>query len=255
MTVPLAITPDARWNASAAELAAAAGAAGFAAVGIAADRADPVVAQAYRNAGVRCHEVLALVLSDDEAATISSAERLAAAAPVMTAEWVLTIFRAAITPATLRLVQRCATLFAEAGAGMAAEFSPLGPVSTIPQGMEVVRAGNRGDGRAGLMIDSWHFSFGGSTWDDLAQVPLDQVAYVQFTDALAPASEDLMGETMKRRALPGEGILELRRFATGLLERGWEGLVSVEVLSDDLRARPVSDIVRRIADTTFPYWR
>jgi sugar phosphate isomerase/epimerase len=254
VSVPLAITPDARWKASASELAAAAGAAGFAAVGIGADRADAATAQAYGDAGVRCHEVLALVLGDDEAATLASAARLAAAASQMAAEWVLTIFRAELTSATTKLAQRCAALFAEAGSGLAAEFSPLGPVSTIPQGMEVVRGANAGPGRAGLMIDSWHFFFGASTWDDLARVPLDDIAYVQFTDALAPESEMLMHETMNRRALPGEGVLELRRFASTLMERGWHGVVSVEVLSAELNTLPVSEIVRRIAATTAPYW-
>jgi sugar phosphate isomerase/epimerase len=254
VAISLAITPDARWEAPVAELASAAGAAGFAAVGIGADRVDALAVQAYHDAGVRCHEVLALVLNEDEAGTVASAERLAAAAATMGAAWVLTVFRAGLTGATSKLVQRCAQLFAEAGAGMAAEFSPLGPVSTIPQAMELVRAGNRGGGKTGLMIDSWHFSFGGSTWDDLDCVPLDQIAYVQFTDALAPESEDLMGETMNRRALPGTGVLELRRFSSTLLDRGWQGLVSVEVLSDQLRALPVSDIVRRIAATTAPYW-
>jgi sugar phosphate isomerase/epimerase len=254
VAVSLAITPDARWDAPAAELVAAAGAAGFAAVGIGADRVNAATVQAYRDAGVHCHEVLALVLNDDEAGTIASAERLAAAAATMGAPWVLTVFRAGLTAATSSLVQQCARLFAGAGAGMAAEFSPLGPISTIPQAMEIVRAGNLGGARTGLMIDSWHFSFGGSTWDDLSRVPLEQIAYLQFTDALAPESEDLMVETMNRRALPGEGVLELRRFSSTLLHRGWQGLVSVEVLSDQLRTLPVSDIVRRIAATTVPYW-
>jgi sugar phosphate isomerase/epimerase len=255
VTVPLAITPDARWEASPAQLAAAAGAAGFVAVGIRADRADEAALQAYNQAGVRCHEMLALVLEEDEKATMMAAERLAAAASTMAAEWVLTIFRTELTPRATRLAQRCATLFAEVGAGLAAEFSPLGPVATISQAMEIVRSGNRGGGRAGLMIDSWHFSFGASTWDDLAQVPLDEIAYVQFTDALAPESDRMMRETMNRRALPGEGVLELRRFAATLLDRGWQGLVSVEVLSSQLLTWPVSEIVRRIADTTAPYWR
>lgn len=255
MTVPLAITPDARWEASAAELAAAAGAARFAAVGIGADRVDASAVEAYRDAGVRCHEVLALVLGDDQVATIAAAERLAASAATIGADWVLTIFRAQLTTATAKLVQRCAAMFAEVGSGMAAEFSPFGPVSSIPKAMEVVRAANVRGGRAGLMIDSWHFWFGDSTWDDLARVPLDDIAYVQFADALAPASDDLWAETMSRRALAGEGVLPLRRFASTLLDRGWQGLVSVEVLSDELRTLPVSEIVRRIADTTAPYWR
>ena len=46
------------------------------------------------------------------------------------------------------------------------------------------------------MIDSWHFCFSDNTWDDLATVPLDDIAYLQFTDALEPESrERLVRET------------------------------------------------------------
>jgi sugar phosphate isomerase/epimerase len=122
--------------------------------------------------------------------------------------------------------------------------------------MEAVAAVNRGGGgRAGLVIDTWHYFFGDSTWEDLAEVPLRDIAYVQFADALAPESESLARETMHRRALPGEGVLELDRFATMLIERGWEGTASVEVLSADLRVLPAHELVRRIRDTTAPFWR
>jgi len=143
-------------------------------------------------------------------------------------------------------------MFAEAGAGMAVEFSPLGPVNSIGHGLDVVAAA--GAGQAGLMIDSWHFSFSESTWEDLAQVPLDRVAYLQFTDAARPVSEDLMEETMQRRQLPGDGFLDLGRFATTFLERGWEGMVSVEVLNRELRALPVPEFARRAYEATKPYW-
>jgi sugar phosphate isomerase/epimerase len=55
--------------------------------------------------------------------------------------------------------------------------------------------------------------------------------------------------------LPGEGVLELDRFAGTLLDRGWDGLVSVEVLSAELRALPVDVLVRRLHDTTARFWR
>jgi sugar phosphate isomerase/epimerase len=255
VTVRLAITPDSRWPVAPAVLAETAAAAGFDAVGISGDRVDAAAIAAYRTTGLHCHEVLALVLGEDRDATVTAAERLASSAAAIKADWVLTVFRAEPTRATLDLVQRCAAIFAAAGSAMAAEFSPLGPISSIPKAMKVVEAGNARGGRAGLMIDSWHFSFGDSTWDDLARVPLDDIAYVQFADALAPVSENLMDETMGRRALPGQGVLELHRFASTLLERGWRGLVSVEVLSDELQNLSADDLVKRIAETTAPYWR
>jgi sugar phosphate isomerase/epimerase len=227
MSVQLALTPDGRWDFSTAALVSAASSAGFVAVGVNSARVDRAAAQAFEASSVRCHEVLALVVSDDEAATMSTAEQLAEAARVMNAAWVLTVFTTAPTD---DVVRRYADVFAQVGAGMAVEFSPLGPVSTIAKGMEVVRAANHGRGRAGLLIDSWHFCFGDNTFDDLAALALDDIAYVQFTDALEPLSDNLVRETLHRRALPGEGTLELDRFAATLL-------------------------ARRLHETTAPYWR
>jgi hypothetical protein len=67
---------------------------------------------------------------------------------------------------------------------MAVEFSPLGPIATIRDA--VMRAASHAGGRVGLMIDSWHFSFGESTWEDLATVPLDDIAYCSSPTHLNP---------------------------------------------------------------------
>jgi sugar phosphate isomerase/epimerase len=246
----LALTPDGRWDFTTPSLVSAAGTAGFTAVGINADRVDANAVQAYAAAGVRCHELLALVVTDDEAATMTSAEQLADLARSMDAQWVLTIFT---VPPSSAVIRQCARVFSDCGAGMAVEFSPLGPVASVRDGHAVMRTASRG-GRAGLMIDSWHFCFGDSTWADLASVPIDDIAYVQFTDALAPESQRLVLETLHRRALPGEGTLELTRFATTLLDRGYDGTVSVEVLSATLRELPVDVLTRRLYDTTAAYW-
>jgi sugar phosphate isomerase/epimerase len=249
--VRLALTPDGKWDFATADLVSAASAAGFAAVGINADRVDPAAVDAYVAAGVRCHELLAFVVGDDEAATMASAEELADRAQRIGAEWVLTVFTE--KPPTQRIA-RCAKLFDGVGAGMAVECSPLGAIPSIRDGMEYVRAASR-TARAGLLVDSWHFCFSDDTWDDLAAVPLEDMAYVQFTDALEPEYRDRMvRESLHRRALPGEGILELDRFAATFLDRGWDGTVSVEVLSAQLRELSVDELVGRLYTTTAAYW-
>jgi sugar phosphate isomerase/epimerase len=249
--VQLALTPDGRWDFATADLVSAASEAGFTAVGIDADRVDATAADAYAAAGLRCHELLALIIGDDESATMASAEQLADRAHTVGAEWVLTVFTAKV-PA--QLIQRCAKLFDGVGAGIAVEYTPLGAIPSISDGMAVVRAASR-SGRAGLMIDSWHFCFSDNTWDDLAAVPLEDIAYLQFTDALAPEFRDrLIREALHRRAAPGEGVLELARFAATLRDRGYDGIVSVEVLSAALRTLPVDVLTRRLHDTTAPYW-
>jgi sugar phosphate isomerase/epimerase len=104
------------------------------------------------------------------------------------------------------------------------------------------------------MIDSWHFCVGDGTRDDLAMVPLDDIAYVQFADALAPEFRDrLVRESLHRRAAPGEGVLELDRFAATLRDGGYDGTVSVEVLSAALRELPVDVLVERLHRAAAPY--
>ena len=247
----LALTPDGRWDYPTTDLVSAASAAGFNAVGINADRVDAAAVDSYAATGVRCHELLALVVGDDESTTMASAEQLADHAQTVGADWVLTVFTDKVPP---KRIQRCAKLFDDAGAGIAVEYTPLGAIPTISDGMEYVRAASQ-TARAGLMIDSWHFCFSDDTWDDLAAVPLEDIAYLQFTDALEPEHrERMIRESLHRRALPGEGVLELRRFAATLLDRGWDGTVSVEVLSAKLRELPVDVLVERLYTTTAPYW-
>jgi sugar phosphate isomerase/epimerase len=247
----LALTPDGKWDVATADLVSAANAAGFTAVGINADRVDAGAVGAYASAGVRCHELLAFIVGDDEGATMTSAEQLADRARTIGAQWVLTVFTSKAPP---KRIERCAKLFDEAGAGMAVEYTPLGAIPTISDGMEYVRAASLA-ARAGLVIDSWHFCFSSNTWEELAVVPLDDIAYLQFTDALEPQHQDRMiRESLHRRTLPGEGVLELDRFAATLLDRGFDGTVSVEVLSAQLRELPVDELVGRLYTTTAAYW-
>jgi sugar phosphate isomerase/epimerase len=253
MTVELGLTPDTRWDISVADLVTAAGGAGFSAVGMAGRRADAACAAALAAGGLRCHELLALVVTADEEATMSRAGRLAEAAAVVNARWVLTTFAAPLSAETRPLIERCAAVFAEAGSGMAVEFSPLGAVPSIAAGLAVVEAA--GAGRAGLMIDTWHFFRGDSTWEQLERVPLDHIAYLQFCDAPPPVSENGIHETMHRRVMPGDGTFELDRFASTLLDRGWAGLVSVEVLSAQLCRLPVPEFARRAYQSAARYWQ
>jgi len=253
MTIELGLTPDTRRDIDVDDLVAAAGSAGFSAVGMTGRSADAACAAALATAGLRCHELLALVLSADEDSTLSQARRLAEVAAVVKAQWVLTTFPAPLNRETRPLIERCAAMFAEAGAGMAVEFSPLGAVTSISAALAVVEAA--GVERAGVMIDSWHFFRGDSTWEQLERVPLDWIAYVQFNDAPPAVSENGMYETMHRRVMPGDGTFELGRFTSTLLGRGWAGLVSVEVLSAELRELPVPEFARLAYESTAPYWR
>jgi sugar phosphate isomerase/epimerase len=253
MTIEFALTPDGRWGLRVSALASLARETGFSAVGLSFAQADADAAVSLAANGVRCHELLALTLGRDEEANLRHAQKLAEAAHAVRAEWVLTTFGAPLTRTSARAIARCAAMFAEAGAKMAAEFSPLGQVTSIPAALAVVEAA--GADRAGVLIDSWHFFRGDSTWENLEAVPLERIAYIQFDDAPEPVSDDGLDETMNRRVMPGDGTFELERFASTLLERGWQGLVSAEVLSRDLGRLSPAEFARTAYEKTTRYWQ
>jgi len=64
-----------------------------------------------------------------------------------------------------------------------------------------------------------------------------------------------MKETLHRRVMPGDGTFELERFAATLLDRGWSGTVSVEVLNAGLRRLPVPEFAELAYRTAARYWR
>jgi sugar phosphate isomerase/epimerase len=57
--------------------------------------------------------------------------------------------------------------------------------------------------------------------------------------------EDLIDETVNHRRLPGEGEFPVRSYVAVCREAGYEGPWGVEVLSEDLRNRPIGEIFER----------
>jgi sugar phosphate isomerase/epimerase len=251
VSVRLALTPDSRWEVDVDALVPAVRSAGFVGLGIPIGWVTEGARAAYDAAGLACHEVLALVITGDAARTVAEAERVAGAAETMAARWVNTVFRAAPSGDTAELIARCATIFAEAGSAMAVEFSPLGSLPGLAEAVEVAELAGSG---AAVLIDTWHFSFGPSTWADLEGLPAERIAYIQFDDAPPPESGDLWEETMQRRVMPGEGTLDLERFATVIGASGFDGYVSLEVLNQELRQFPLPSFLDRAFLSMARYW-
>lgn len=140
-----------------------------------------------------------------------------------------------------------------AGVGFAIEFLPFLPVATIGQTRDLLKAA--GLNKKGLVIDTWHFFNGPDDWADLESVTADEIAYVQFNDhAPLAAGADLLFETTQRRLLPGEGSFDLKRFADTLRNRGFDGVIGPEILSEASRAMNMDEAARKIMQTSRSYW-
>jgi sugar phosphate isomerase/epimerase len=247
--VELGLTPDTRWKTDIGALVKVAGAAGFTALGTTSLLLTSEAPRLYANAGLHCHELLGLVVTDVDT-TLGWAAQLAEQAAHMRASWVNTTFKT-VGDGTADLVRRCAAMFAEAGAGMAIEFSPLGPVASLQDGLDMADLSR--NPATGIVVDIWNVHYGPTTWEELERTPPERISYVQFNDAL-PRVGDLDVEAMNRRTYPGQGMLEIERFVTVLRKAGWDGVVSVQILSEQLRQLSLAEFARRAYNTSSGYW-
>jgi sugar phosphate isomerase/epimerase len=139
-----------------------------------------------------------------------------------------------------------AAILAEAGVRTALEFVPYGGVRTLSEGIDV--CAEIGWDRCGLLLDTWHFFRGGEDWELLRSLTPEQIALVHVNDAPPPVG-DLAYESRFRRTRPGDGTFPLADFLDALEGLGYEGVVSLEVLSASLRARPPAEGARELHDS------
>lgn len=97
-------------------------------------------------------------------------------------------------------------------------------VSTLSRARKVIEAVK--DRTVGLVIDTFHFYLGGSTWESLEGLDPSQLFIVHLGDAEQGPRTEL---TDAHRLLPGDGVLPLREFIKRLQKIGYEGVYSIEL--------------------------
>lgn len=210
------------------------------------------VAKWVEASGLRCAEIASLVIGPDPAEVDAQLAGLLPLVRALRPDWVLTNADLPPDARAASELRRCAERVGALGARLAVEFLPFMRVGSIGAARELIE---RADVDAGVLVDTWHFFHGPDGWDELEALPLARLAYVQFDDHPALESTDLREECLHRRVFPGEGLFDLERFCASLQARGWDGLVSVEVLSRAWRGGDLEAFARRAYETSAPYWR
>ena len=211
------------------------------------------VAELLGEHGIGCFTIQDLDVTTDERATLGLAERCAEAAAALGAKYVHTTIGAPLTDATAALYRRALELVRPTGVRFALEFLPWNELCDIATTREFLRRVALPD--VGMLVDTWHWTHGPSTLADLEALSLAEIAYVQFDDHPPLESDDLLRETISRRALPGEGEFELTTFARTVRAKGYAAPVSVEILNDAMRGWPKDVFAQRVYDTSIRYWR
>jgi sugar phosphate isomerase/epimerase len=163
------------------------------------------------------------------------------------------------TPAPLEQVtERFAELCADAAdhhaATIAYEIMPFDP--NVPS-LDAVIALAQGAGatNGGIAIDTWHMGKLGIPPEDLRRIPLEYLAWVELSDGMRENMPDPVDETINHRRLPGEGEFDVAAYVNVMTDMGYAEPWGVEVLSEDLRNRPMDEIFRRAYETTSAQFR
>ena len=202
--------------------------------------------------GMRCAAMAAIRTSDDTTAR-ASAESVLPLISAFRPSVVVTVVEKEVTEAVAEDLRGAAELLTQHGVRPAIEFIPYGPVATLKSAVDL--AADVGYG-TGVCVDSWHFFHApdGEAWDALGHLRADDIAYVQFDDAQRPPISDLAIETRTQRAIPGDGILDLQRFAAAVRSTGYDGDVGLEILSGEHHGMSPESFARRLYQAARPYW-
>jgi 4-hydroxyphenylpyruvate dioxygenase len=104
------------------------------------------------------------------------------------------------------------------GLKVALEFIGFSEIKDLGSAWAILRDSNAAN--ASLVFDVCHFRRGGSTLQQLTEVPALLITDVQLGDGTAEAPEDLLNEAMYGRTLPGTGDFAVADLLAALAARG-----------------------------------
>jgi sugar phosphate isomerase/epimerase len=215
-------------------------------------RIDDVVERMEEH-GLRCPEMAALLIHPERAENDAQLALFEPAVRALRPQWILVNSDFEPDARTAAEFRYCAQRLGQLGARLALEYLAMMRVNSMASALELIERAGVDD--AAILVDTWHFFLGPADgWAELARLPAERLAYVQFDDHPALASPDLREETLHRRVFPGEGTFDLERFSNTMRARGFDGLVSIEILSKAWRGGDLEAFARRARETTARYW-
>jgi sugar phosphate isomerase/epimerase len=193
------------------------------------------LARACSEAGLPCRSVHSLRITGESSETAEGIRNLARQIKVLRPDVVPLIL---LTEPTRPVLQTVRAAVAQASEGwphvrFGLEFGPVFPVADLLSARRMVH--DIAAPGVGLLVDSWHVFNGTTPLADLATLDGTEVALVQLNDH-GPLAGASVHEAKDRRLLPGDGRFPLQRFLDLLWAAGYRGLISVEVISSELRA-------------------
>ena len=113
-------------------------------------------------------------------------------------------------------------------------------VHTMDRALELVSMVD--EPNVGLLVDSFHWFTANHTYEDLKALDPGLIVHVHVNDA---PKRPLRNQIDNQRLLPGEGIIDLVGFLRILKGKGYDGYLSIETFSDELKKLGWQEAARR----------
>jgi sugar phosphate isomerase/epimerase len=155
-----------------------------------------------------------------------------------------------ITPMP-QLIDAFAALCADAanhGTRIVFELMPFAMISTLQDALAMVEGAGAKNG--GIAFDLWHIAKLRIPYEEVARVPLKYMLSVEINDGTFEAPWSLHEDTINHRRFCGEGEFDVKGFVAALRKAGYAGPWGIEVLSEELRKKPLEELTTRAFKTT-----
>jgi sugar phosphate isomerase/epimerase len=155
-----------------------------------------------------------------------------------------------------RLIESFAALCAEAaerGTKIVFELMPFAMIDTLRDALAMVEGAAAENG--GIAFDLWHIVKLRIPYQEVARVPARYLLAIELNDGTFEAPWSLHEDTINHRRLCGEGEFDVKGFVECMQTAGYEGPWGIEVLSQELRERPLHEVTMRSFNNTMAQFR
>ena len=155
-----------------------------------------------------------------------------------------------------RLIEAFAELCSEGakhGARIGFELMPFAMLDTLEDTLTMVDGAGADNG--GICFDLWHIVKLKIPYEEVARVPQKYVVSIELNDGTFEAPWSLHEDTINHRRLCGEGEFDVKGFVGCMLKACYTGPWGIEVLSEELRKRPLEELTTRSFSTTMAQFR
>jgi sugar phosphate isomerase/epimerase len=159
-------------------------------------------------------------------------------------------FFAAKTPMP-RLIDAFAELCKEAadhGTKVGFELMPFAMLQTLEESIEMVKGAGASNG--GIAFDLWHIVKLKIPYEEVGRVPLQYITSIELNDGTFEAPWSLHEDTVNHRRFCGEGEFDVKGFVSVMQKAGYTGPWGIEVLSEELRKKPLEELTSRAFNST-----